>query len=168
MTRPKYYIGRSLLIYFLTIITGTTLDSIILSIQQSAPSFFIGVLSFFMYGGLITGVACLPIILILIFSFHYIYKNSKDEKQKKNNIYLLAFICSIFPPIFLFGGELITSQKISSETYMWLLLMIPYALSATFYIIYISRKEDLKNPPKFFQSVTELDDVLDSGFEDDF
>jgi len=166
--RPKYYVGRSFQIYFLTILTGTLIDSAILSIQQSAPSFWMGVLNFFFIGGIVTAIACIPIFFILIFGFYYIYKNSKDEKHQWKNIQLLCFICSVLPMLLLLAGELLSSYRISYETFTWCLLTIPYALSATFYILYISRRDDLRNPPHFFESVAELDGVLDSGFEDDF
>lgn len=165
--RPKYYIGRSILIYLLTILTGTTIDSIILSMQQS-NGFWSGVLDFFGAGIIITGVVCIPILFILIFGFHYIYKKSRNHQQKWKGIQLLSLTCSILPLAILVGGELIIYFKVNSEDFIWLNLMIPYAVASSFYTLYISHRDDLKNPPIFPEHTTELEGVLDSGFEDDF
>lgn len=165
--RPKYYILRSILIYTLTLFSGTVISSFILSYFQPTGSlslFTEDLLVYFVFGLFITSIACIPIFFILIFGFYRIYLKYENPSQHWKNLkglsiisVLLPLVITAFMALFNFSGW--------SNLYPWILVMLSYASSGVFFILYISYKADLRNPPEVMknQNYLELEDILDSG-----
>ena len=121
------------------------------------------------FGLLLTSIVCIPILFILIFGFYRIYSRYENEQKKWKSLKNLSIACIIIPlTIALLIG--ITDFSSLGEFFTWFFVMLTYASSGVFFILYISNKADLRNPPQVIknQNVSELEGILDSGFKDDF
>lgn len=155
MPQVKELGNRIFQIYALTIATGTLIASVGVGIMLLSPMLF--VFAFFI-GGIVTGIICLPNIIILNLGLKYIYKHSISEEQKRHYFYYLWLLISVVP-ILLFIGLMIEGGL---RSWSQLFLPLPYILSSLYYLFSVNNKFDALYKPKFTPPPNE--DILDGDW----
>jgi hypothetical protein len=141
---------------------GTLIASIGMCISDLNFSMLLLLLFF---GFFITAFFSLPNIIALNLGLKYIYRNAKNEGEKRHYfVYFWMILCAI--PLLLYVSmnryDIFFSNP--NELLSTLLMPLPYLLSSLYFIFKINNKYDKIYPPNFSKNKEISIDVLDDNF----
>ncbi len=155
---------RAVLIYIITILVGTFIDSLFLGMGSIWQLFAIGLM--------ITGAVSSPNILLLFIGFIIIYRRNEYTTNIRAELIILATLICILPILLYFGGSFFGKMG-ATDFFGMIFLTIPYIITAYISILginYYFDKKDFKFD--FFQKEKKkkqqegLEDILDDNLDD--
>lgn len=161
--------NRVLIIYALTIITGTVVSSFFIAIFMALEisgntfieNFFTCFFSCLLFGGTITIILCIPLIFILYFGIKYIYKSSRTLEEKNKKQFILWLIIGLSPSLLFM--LLIILDAYDFEDILASLMPVPYSIASYYFIKKINNDYDKKFPYNFNKNeITGNEDILDA------
>lgn len=151
--------GRTLLVFCVTIIMGTFFSAIYMTLIDFDSSATFS--EYFFFGIFITGIFSLPTLLILFIGFFLIYKKCKNNTQKWKYIILL-WLSTCYAPVILFADVLFNNNPGNRD---FLYASTPYIFASFISIFFFTYYFDKKKPPVFRQKTEKIDDdILDAPF----
>lgn len=157
----KYLSARIFKIYSYTILSGTLIDSIGIGIMSEHDGFMM----FFaacIFGVITTSIICIPNFLALNIGLKKVYSRSRNHEEKKTNLLYLWIIICLIPTLFFYLSFGNLGGIYSVEDFLTLLLPVPYAIAALYFLFKVNNNYDEKYPHNFNINDSFHEDILDA------